>query len=504
MKIALFVSLMVTEGLIYFAFQHNGEREPDLSASFFIEETAVISILFLTPIFLCLMLLRIFKQSIPQNVIKVEATTPQERPRHSEELERLPDIGKNAASFHPLSVLQDCHEAIVIYKHESLCYANTSALTLFGADSFDNLQIKDHFSSELLDKISHTLTTKQDFRSHKANIITRAMNVLPVTIRAKIYDNQTAFFIINNSKPVNIGEPVISVPTPIEIIDNSHQDSSAASPTDPHKVKGRILLVEDSLTHQLMLLDQLNDLGLDVTCANNGQEALEASKHEVFDLMLIDLQMPVMDGLTASKCIRKLPQHSHTSIIAMSSTVTPELRDEMTRSGMNEFIKKPVSKKALLTIINQWRLTPNQQPIPYEKEHFSEDEKDVSILKESIILQMIEDIGEARCNSMSLIAIEEIDKRIQRIERDIAEQNIDSLQRQAHTIKSTAASFGMVSSSESARALEFACMHNTHEQALDSKTTNTTINDLCDHLKTQFSHSKNALKDFFQQRTPMG
>ncbi|MEW6984031.1 ATP-binding protein [Colwelliaceae bacterium 6471] len=131
--------------------------------------------------------------------------------------------------------------------------------------------------------------------------------------------------------------------------------SQIDSPTEEQRnlVGVNILLVEDNLVNQLVAKELLLSMQADVTVAENGAVALAMLGDSNFDLILMDIQMPVMDGLTATKKIRQLPQYKTLPIIAMTAHARDEDRINSLSAGMDVHIAKPVSAEKLLSTILQ-------------------------------------------------------------------------------------------------------------------------------------------------------
>ena len=116
----------------------------------------------------------------------------------------------------------------------------------------------------------------------------------------------------------------------------------------------RVLLAEDNLLNQQLMLDLLGGAGYQVEVATNGREAVTAVEQRKFDLVLMDIQMPEMDGLEATRRIRALPAHAKLPIIAMTANVMPEDRARCAEAGMNDFIPKPIDIDAALKTLTRW------------------------------------------------------------------------------------------------------------------------------------------------------
>lgn len=112
-----------------------------------------------------------------------------------------------------------------------------------------------------------------------------------------------------------------------------------------------VLLVEDNLVNQLVAKELLKSLQATVTIADNGQCALDLLDDKMFDVVLMDIQMPIMDGLTATMEIRKQTKYHHLPIIAMTAHAREEDKQRSLAAGMNLHIAKPVTETLLSTTI---------------------------------------------------------------------------------------------------------------------------------------------------------
>ncbi|WP_298924838.1 PAS domain S-box protein [uncultured Ramlibacter sp.] len=125
--------------------------------------------------------------------------------------------------------------------------------------------------------------------------------------------------------------------------------------TELAAVRGaRILLVEDNDINQRVAMEILEEAGFVVACAGNGSEALEMVAASRYDLVLMDMQMPVMDGLTATIALRKLHAHANLPVVAMTANVMQRDRDRCLNAGMNDFITKPIDPDQLCKTLLQW------------------------------------------------------------------------------------------------------------------------------------------------------
>jgi CheY-like chemotaxis protein len=121
------------------------------------------------------------------------------------------------------------------------------------------------------------------------------------------------------------------------------------------RFSNNILIVDDSLINRLAAASMLKKLGYTSGKAENGRLAIKALVDGRYDLVLMDCQMPVMDGYDATMTIRELPPpYCRIPIIAVSSDVTAENRKKCEEAGMNDFLPKPYLIEELDEIISLW------------------------------------------------------------------------------------------------------------------------------------------------------
>ncbi|MDB6061716.1 MAG: hypothetical protein JWM78_1819 [Verrucomicrobiaceae bacterium] len=125
----------------------------------------------------------------------------------------------------------------------------------------------------------------------------------------------------------------------IDLIDLSHK---------------RVLLVEDNDINQEVAVAILRSFGTQVSVANNGAEAVQMVKAETFDVVLMDMQMPVLDGVAATRAIRADSANAQPLIIAMTANALPGDRERCLEAGMNDYVAKPIEPAQLLATLSHW------------------------------------------------------------------------------------------------------------------------------------------------------
>jgi len=225
----------------------------------------------------------------------------------------------------------------------------------------------------------------------------------------------------------------------------------------------RILLVEDNDANLQVARELLEQAGLEVVTAANGLEAVELTVNERFDGILMDLQMPVMDGLTAAREIRKVSSAPDLPILAMTANVMAADREECLTAGMNDHIAKPI-KPAILYEILVRRLRPDADMNACS---------DIGKPPESVSLEPAEDLpriegidvkaGFRAVNNdwkLYMKLLYNFHNRHQHVKKEIqtelARGNLGVAQRLAHTIKGVAGTIGAKRLSEISSQLESA------------------------------------------------
>lgn len=141
------------------------------------------------------------------------------------------------------------------------------------------------------------------------------------------------------------------------------ETQEAQNSVDEHsiaKIHGKhVLLVEDNEINQELAVDLLNSIGVSVRVAENGAEAIESLEEEHFDAILMDCQMPVMDGYTATQKIRSDGRFSRLPILALTANVLDEERDKALKAGMNDLVLKPIEPMLMFATLAKWIIATN-------------------------------------------------------------------------------------------------------------------------------------------------
>ncbi|GET38568.1 PAS domain S-box protein [Microseira wollei] len=219
--------------------------------------------------------------------------------------------------------------------------------------------------------------------------------------------------------------------------------------------KLRILLAEDNLVNQKVALKQLKGLGYDADVAANGEEVLQLIAKIPYDLILMDCQMPVLDGFETTREINRRPEKSfpggrRPSIVAMTANARQEDRQKCLDAGMNDYLSKPISKEKLAEFLERFSraILPTEAGISDEETQASLPDIDWEYLH-----QLSENNEEFELELLQMF-VEDTQVHLPGIKRAIASNNFQQFERETHHIKGASANIGAASMRVTAEKLE--------------------------------------------------
>jgi len=166
------------------------------------------------------------------------------------------------------------------------------------------------------------------------------------------------------ASPAGASPPVASPPVASSDIAPSDSSEAAADPPDDGDLNAlRLLVVDDVAVNRELVCALLSPFDVNITQAASGTEAVEAALGRPFDLILMDLQMPGMDGLAAAVAIRAHADlNAATPILALSANILPEHVSQCLAAGMDDHIGKPINAAELLAKIAKWTAHADEEP----------------------------------------------------------------------------------------------------------------------------------------------
>lgn len=248
----------------------------------------------------------------------------------------------------------------------------------------------------------------------------------------------------------------------------------------------RILLAEDNSANQMVIKNILEYAGLQVDIVANGQEAVNAVCTLPYDIVLMDVSMPEMDGMTATRKIRCLKEPlSSIPIVALTAHALTGDREHFLESGMNDYLSKPIDREAALDCIARWTKSELKQlESTTEVNSSAADiaidtaiEIDTDYVDESVLQQLVQDTDAKVVPEFLRFYIEDAQNRIKLIEDAASTSDFKTLEFETHTIGSSAAAHGNPKLYELARKTENYCINKNYKQALLSATELTKVAD---------------------------
>jgi PAS domain S-box-containing protein len=266
----------------------------------------------------------------------------------------------------------------------------------------------------------------------------------------------------------------------------------------------KILLAEDSPANQMVAGTMLTKQGANIEYANNGVEAVNMALKTDYDIILMDIRMPEMDGLEATSLI--LQQKPKQIILAMTANVFKEELEACTQAGMLDFIGKPVNSKDLIDGVAKWvnkaqtstrdepedqveitlqqkmalelphsvdcpseeqfeedikmnlplSLSPNSDIAAVQSNTLQETKMNIGLLNFDVIANLVDVIGEKTLKKMLKVFCQEVQVRIETLQRLGPDGDMSRIEDEAHTLKSSSGSFGAAALYEAAKTLEVA------------------------------------------------
>jgi len=254
--------------------------------------------------------------------------------------------------------------------------------------------------------------------------------------------------------------------TAVDVLGGAREGAAtvqAAPLIDDERLRGaRVLLVEDNEINQEVAIGQLEDADVLVDLAENGKEAITLIQQNDYDLVLMDMQMPVMDGVAATRLLRADHRFQDLPIIAMTANAMASDREACLKSGMNDHIAKPIDPHQLFGVLSQWIKRDEAQMQPDALHAASPaqngrgiDDLDLTGVDVEVGLRLT---GGNQARYLSLLEkfADRQDGTVEAIRLALAGGDATTAERTAHSLKGTAATLGMEALANAAAQTETA------------------------------------------------
>ncbi|MCH8238237.1 MAG: CHASE domain-containing protein, partial [Proteobacteria bacterium] len=262
---------------------------------------------------------------------------------------------------------------------------------------------------------------------------------------------------------------------PLEISDGAAVTESLedmAPPATPEKklernneIKNtRLLLAEDNPTNLMVAKIMLEKAGYQVDTAADGAEAVQAVQSFPYDLVLMDVGMPVMDGLQATAAIRALPgQTAEIPIVAMTAHVMKGDRESILEAGMDDYLAKPFRQADLLSMVEKWTGNGGGEPI---QEAVSRQPDSVPVLDMSVLEVLCAETDPSIMPELIDTFLTHSQSRYDDLSAAVKKSDFEALQRVTHALSGSAETFGAIRLHSLVKDIEIACRREDRDLAL--------------------------------------
>ncbi len=248
-----------------------------------------------------------------------------------------------------------------------------------------------------------------------------------------------------------------------------------------------ILLVEDNELNQEVAMDLLGNAGFEITLANNGKEALEKIALQKFDLVLMDIQMPIMDGYETTRILRQQPSYKDLIIIAMTANAMRGDIERCHAAGMNDHIAKPINVKEMFATLQRWLNYEGHAAIPLNRAHSEIEIPDIPGIDQVQGLKHV--AGNRQLYKKLLVNFLASERDFaERLQTAMAQKDYATAIRTVHTLKGLAGTIGALALQQVANDLEKNCRESPRKlEPILLAATEHELQLLLHHLSLQFS-----------------
>ena len=250
--------------------------------------------------------------------------------------------------------------------------------------------------------------------------------------------------------------------------------------------KARILLVEDNPMNQKLAIALIKRAGYSVHPVENGIKAIETLKQSTYNLILMDVQMPEMNGFEATKAIRQMEgEKKHIPIVAMTAHAMKGDKERCLKAGMDDYIAKPIEPQELFDTIEKWSKNYCREKVKTKKDDYKKKktEKNIPIEFETAVDRFCGD--RELLENMLEEFLDYVPKQLRTLDKAIKKGDAETVDREAHSLKGLAAQLSVKGLADLSLNLELLGQKGNLDEA----------NDELDKLKTEFQHLKEYINN---------
>jgi PAS domain S-box-containing protein len=348
------------------------------------------------------------------------------------------------------------------------------------SEALARIEAGEHFDVAVLDLVMPELdglALAREIRRHRDE---RELPLVLLTSFGRLARAQSSeAFAVQLAKPVKASQLYNALVKALaEPVDHPFAVGPVPEIGKPATSSLRILLAEDNAVNQKVALRLLSQLGYDAEVASNGLEALRALERHPFDVVLMDVQMPELDGLEASRHIgARWPTETRPRIIAMTANAMPEDREACFAAGMDDYVAKPIRADELAQALRRVKPLPTTDAVGS-----GETGKDISL--DAAAFEQLKELGGEDFLAEVIDAfLVDSPALLATLRRSLDREDAEELRRAAHTLKSNGATLGAEHFSELCRELEQLARNGHLADA----------SELVDRIEREYEPLKNAL-----------
>ncbi|MEM1401833.1 MAG: response regulator [Pseudomonadota bacterium] len=236
----------------------------------------------------------------------------------------------------------------------------------------------------------------------------------------------------------------------------AERESDIGAPI-PNRFKGTVLLVDDNSTNLMLGRMILESLGLTIEEADDGSVAVEMVKEKRYDLVLMDISMPILDGVAATQSIRQHFGGDELPIVALTAYASNDERERCLAAGMNDYLTKPIVRDRLAEKIHRFLKTQDDGEDTTRKSQSIDPAKEPNgapALAEEVLFDLRDQIGEANLGTVLDQFEKEVRSRWDSLKTAYDTEDVAAMTREAHTLSSTCRSLGLIAAGEHFSAME--------------------------------------------------
>ena len=263
----------------------------------------------------------------------------------------------------------------------------------------------------------------------------------------------------------------LSTTEEIDIIQTRKQSLQTLTSKNTKK-QAQLLVVEDNHANQIVIKNTLHYAGYEIDIASNGKEAISMNQEKTYDLIFMDISMPEMDGMTATKNIRSLSKkHQKIPIIALTAHALSGDKERFIHAGMTDYLSKPFNRTKLLECIHHYLSRAEQDATEEDSTvpniQNSKETTEPKYIDEEVIQQIIRDTDASIMPELIEFYIIESKMRVDTISKAGEEKDLYALEFEAHTLGSSALTLGNIALSAISREIELHCIQQQFDEALE-------------------------------------